>query len=309
MALEIDAYIDRRRLKRQLALWRLAAIGMLLGLVLVLAEDLLGVDGLVGGGKPYVARLDITGVVTDNRERLERIAAIAKDEGAKALIIAIDSPGGTVVGGEALHRALRDVAKQKPVVAVLGTVAASAGYMVAVAADHIVAQEGTLTGSIGVIFQTAEITGLLEKLGIEPLTVKSGTLKAVPSPFEPLTPAGRTATQAIVDDIQRMFLAMVRERRGLSEAAIGPYGDGRIVTGRQAVEARLADAIGGEREARAWLAEARSVPASLPVRDVNPRDDFARFRDMASVFARKIVFPERLTLDGVIAVWHPDLRG
>ncbi|MSO76619.1 MAG: signal peptide peptidase SppA [Alphaproteobacteria bacterium] len=309
MALELDAYIDRRRLKRRLAAWRLAAVAALLFLVFVLVDDMVGIDGLLPGGRSYVARLDVNGIITDNRDRLDRLNAVAKDDGAKALIVAIDSPGGTVVGGETLYRALRDVAARKPVVAVLGTVAASAGYMTAVAADHIVAQEGTLTGSIGVIFQTAEITGLLEKLGVEPLTVKSGALKAVPSPFERLTPGGRTATQTIVDDIQRMFLGLVLSRRGLSEAALAPYADGRIVTGRQAVDANLADTIGGEREARRWLAEVHQIPATLPVRDVQPRDDFMRLREMASALARKIVFPERLTLDGLIAVWHPDGRG
>ena len=243
-------------------------------------------------------------------DRTRTVRQIGDDASAKALILRIDSPGGTVVGGESLYRHLRAVAEKKPVIAVLGEVAASGGYMVALAADHIVAREGTLTGSIGVIMQTTDITGLLAKLGIEAEAIKSGPLKAVPSPVERLTDEGRAATRRLVDDMYQMFTAMVAERRGLPLPRAIELADGRVYTGRQARAAGLVDSLGGEEEARAWLAE-RGISRRLPSRKIEiERDDefWPRLvRSTVQAVTGKTYLSERLTLDGLVALWHPDL--
>jgi protease-4 len=304
MTLDSDAYVDRRRLKRGLLFWRLAALA---------AAAVAAVVGLARFDghyllTDYVARLEVDGLILQDPRRDEMLAGIAGDDLVKALIVRIDSPGGTFVGSEALHRALRRVAEAKPVVAVMDGVATSGGYMAAVAADHIVAARGTITGSIGVIFQTADVTGLLDKIGIKPETFKSGPLKAQPNPFEPVSPAVREATEGFVRELHGMFVDMVAERRGLDRPQVAAIADGRIFSGRHAVDLKLVDSIGDEAEARDWLSESRSVARTLPVRKVALKRERELWREMFDETVGKALFSERLRLDGAIAVWHPSLR-
>ncbi|MBM3580936.1 MAG: signal peptide peptidase SppA [Alphaproteobacteria bacterium] len=304
MTLDSDAYVDRRRLKRGLLFWRLAALA---------AAAVAAVVGLARfDGRylltDYVARLEVDGLILHDPRRDEMLADIAGDDRVKALIVRIDSPGGTFVGSEALHRALRRVAEAKPVVAVMDGVATSGGYMAAIAADHIVAARGTITGSIGVIFQTADVTGLLDKIGIKPETFKSGPLKAQPNPFEPVSPAVRETTEGFVRELHGMFVDMVAERRGLDRPQVAAIADGRIFSGRHAVDLKLVDSIGDEAEARDWLSESRSVARTLPVRKVALKRERELWREMFDETVGKALFSERLRLDGAIAVWHPSLR-
>jgi len=305
MALESDLLIDRRKLKRGLAFWRAAAVIAVLGAVALVARDSGPAQSLLGSS---VARLTVSGVITEDRERDQAIAAIGADRNVRALIVAIDSPGGTVSGGEALHRALSAVAVQKPVVAVMGGTAASAGYMVALPAERIFARQSTVTGSIGVLMQTTEFAGLLESLGIRAEALTSGPLKDQPSPFRPLTEEGRAALNAVIQDLYTQFVAMVAAGRRMEEAQVRPLADGRVFTGRQAMAAGLVDAIGGEAEARAWLAAEKGVPANLPVREV-ARDEADRLIPRLLRDARKALVSERLSLDGLMAIWHPSLVG
>jgi protease-4 len=306
MPLDADLLVDRRRLKRQISVWRALAV---VALAAVIGA---GIGRAKLFGERHVARLSVNGIITDDPDRTRAVIAAGKDSDVKALIVRIDSPGGTVVGGETLFRELREVARQKPVVAVMGELAASGGYMIALAAERIFAREGTITGSIGVIMQTTDVTGLLEKLGVSTEAIKSGPFKAVPSPLEPLTEKGREVTRQLVDDMYGMFVEMVAEGRGMERAKALELADGRVYTGRQAKGLGLIDAIGGEDEARGWLAEAKGVSRSLPVRELKiPREDEEWSEWMGGALARltgKTYLSERLKLDGLVAVWHPDLR-
>ncbi len=306
MAIDADILTDRRRLKRRLLLWRTLAIIAVMALAAAAFGRFAGIGGL--GGTDYIARLSVTGVIVDDERRHRLLERIADDRNVKALIVRIDSPGGTVVGGEALHASIRAVAEKKPVVALMGQVATSAGYMVAIAADRIFAHKGTITGSIGVILQTTELTGLLDKLGIATEAIKSGALKAAPSPFEPMTPEVRRVTQALVTDIHEIFVSLVAERRALGLEDLRPLVDGRVFTGAAAVRNRLIDAIGGEAEAKAWLNQERNIDLGLRVRDVKPARKIDRWLDFLDALDRKTMFSERLTLDGLVSVWHPALR-
>lgn len=303
MAYDSDVLVDRRRMKRSLVFWRSLAIAALIAFVVAAVGRF---AGFAGGD--YVARLSVAGVIVNDPARLQLINRLANDGNAKALILRIDSPGGTVVGGEALYKALRDAAEKKPVVAVMDQVGTSAAYMIALATDRIFVHEGTITGSIGVILQTTEITGLLEKIGVSSKAIKSGPLKAVPSPFEPLTPEGRKATQVLVDDIFAMFVDMVVKRRRLSPDKAREVTDGRVFTGRMAVKNGLVDEIGGERQARKWLNTEKRISLRLPVREVRVRREVEDLFDDLRGLAQKTVFSERLTLDGVVSVWHPGLN-
>lgn len=301
MSLDPDRLLDRRRLKRGIAVWRALAVAALAALALGGAAIF-----LPGDGGERVARLWISGLIVDDPERDEIIAALRDDDAVKAVVMRLDSAGGTAVGGEALHLSLRSLAEAKPVVAVLGTTATSAAYMAALAADRILAREASLTGSIGVLFQTAEFTALLEEIGIRAEAIRSGPLKGKPAPFERLDEGTRQAVTGMVADIHEYFLRLVMERRALDRETALALADGRVFTGNQAVEAGLVDAIGGEDEARAWLARARGVPATLPADDVAPRDEGGLVGLLGAALER---FPpvRRLALDGLTAVWHPDL--
>ena len=303
MALDADYLIDRRRLKRRLSFWR--GLGILA--VLLAALTAFGRFSDFGDGD-YIARHTVQGLITDDIRRHRALVAIAKDENARALIVRIDSPGGTVVGGEALYRSLRAVAGKKPVIAVLGGLATSAGYMAAIAADRVVARRSTITGSIGVVMHTTEVSGLLQKLGIGAETIRSGPLKAMPSGFEKLTDDGREVLQELIADSHRMFLDLVAERRGLEGAALQKIADGRVLTGRQALDAKLVDLIGGESEALAWLEAEKGVVEGLPIRDVGRGGRLAKLLDRAASMGERTIFSERLTLDGLVSVWHAGIR-
>ena len=302
MSLDADYVVERRRLKRRLTFWRVLGVVALVAAVVAAAGrfDL-------RRQQDHVAKIAIDGLILDDPARDEAMKEVADDDKVKALLVKIDSPGGTYVGGEALYESLRQVGEKKPVVAIMGTTATSAGYMSALGSDHIVARSSTLTGSIGVILQTADVTGLLDKIGIKSVVVKSGPLKAQPNPLEKFLPAARKATEAIIADYFDMFVTLVAERRSLSREQVLKLADGRVFSGRQAKKAGLVDALGAEPEARKWLSETHKIADSLPVKEVKVKHEDEPWRDLFDSMIGKVMFSERLSLDGVIALWHPDL--
>lgn len=301
MALETDLLIDRRRLKRRLALWRAGAVLLLLAGAVALAAT--RIDAPFGRG--HVVRLPIEGFISDDRRLAEAIDKLAKDDQAKALIVSIDSPGGSVGGGEMLHAALLRLRDSKPVVAVMRGTAASAGYMTAVAAERIWARESTVTGSIGVLLQTFDGSELLGRLGLRTDAIISGPLKDQPSPFHPMSPEGRVALQGVIGDMYDQFVGMVVAGRKLPEDKVRALADGRVFTGRQALAAGLVDAIGGEQEARAWLAAEKQVSGDLPIRDLETRGRAERLIGAAWNGVAKTVVSEWLGVDGLRLLWQP----
>jgi protease IV len=302
MTLEADLLIDRRRLKRRLSFWRAAAV-----LLLVAGAALLGTRATDTPlpGAAHLSRLTVEGFIGDDRKVIEALDRIRKSPSNRGVIVAIDSPGGSVGGGEALYAALNRVRQAgKPVVAVLRGTAASAGYMTALASDRIFAREGTVTASIGVLLQSFDASGLLDRLGVRPEVLASGPLKAQPNPFQPLTPEGREAVMRLITDLHDQFVARVVAGRGLDEEAVRAVADGRILTGRQALERKLVDAIGGEPEARAWLAAEKGVPEDLPVRDVQTSSTAERLLRSAFRGVAKTVLSEWLGVDWWWPVWQ-----
>jgi protease-4 len=312
VTLETDLLLDRRRLKRRLFLWRVVALLAVVG-ALLLAVDR---DGELKLARDHVARLTLSGTITEDRKMVDALAVLARDPTAKALLVVIDSPGGTVSGGESLHHAIARVGREMPVVAVMGATAASAGYMVALPAERIFAREATLTGSIGVKLMLPEFSGLLEKLGVGDNSLASGPLKDEPSLARPLSPAGRAVMQGIVADMHEQFTAMVAAGRRMEPARVAELADGRAYTGRQALKLGLIDAIGGEREAREWLAEAKKVPATLPARDVGKRGWAERALGderaeglLPALFGALMKSLLSQRLDGGWAIWQPEQLG
>jgi protease-4 len=303
MSLETDLLIDRRRLKRRITVWRMLAVLALIAAALVVWR---GQAGTLGGAR--VARLTVSGIITQDRKLNDAVAKLAADNRVKALIVEIDSPGGSVAGGESLHDAIAQVAAKKPVVVVMDGIAASAGYMIAVPAARIFAQASTLTGSIGVLLPTGEASGLLKTLGVSVDDITSGPLKDQPSFTKPMTPEGRAVLQGLVMDMYDQFVEMVATGRHMDPDKVRQLGDGRAYTGRQALKLGLVVAIGGEHAARAWLATERDVPTTLPVDEVSIDGLAARMfaGSLSELFATawKSVFSQGVMLDGAWAVWQ-----
>lgn len=317
MALRADDLIDRRRLRRKLTFWRVVALGIVALGVIALSAWFYR-DDLGGSAVDHIAKVKIEGTITEDEELLDRLDRVAKAAHVKGVILSIDSPGGTTVGGEAIFEAVRRVAAEKPVVAQVGTLAASAGYMIASASDHIVARQSSIVGSIGVLVQFPDVTGLMEKIGVKLEGVKSSPLKAEPSPFTPTTDEARAMLRALVMDSYDWFVGLVEDRRPLTHAEVLAVADGSIFTGRQALQRKLVDALGGEEVAIAWLAT-KGVDKELAVIEwAKPSSGVFGSMTLAQAagavlsggqlspdLARKLG-ADRLFLDGLLSLWHPD---
>lgn len=269
-----DYLVDRRRLSRQITVWRTAAFA-----VAALAIIGLGLrfGAWPGGAGAHIARLTISGVITGDEATLKLLRAIDKSKAA-ALVLTISSPGGTTEGSEVLYDEIRRVAAHKPVVAVVQTMAASGAYVAALGADRIFVHGNSMVGSIGVLVQFPNVSGLMDKVGVKLESIKSSPLKAAPNGMEPTSDGAREAMAAVVSDSFDWFKALVKERRQMTDEELARVDDGRIFTGRQGLKLKLADEQGGEREALAWLKSAKGVDSNLPVREWRPEHPFAGWK-------------------------------
>lgn len=310
------AIADRRSLRRKLSFWRIVALVMLIGIGFAFYRIALG--DRAGAAVPHVARVEISGLITDNKELLERLDRIADSSQAKALIVSISSPGGTTYGGERIFKAIRHVAEKKPVVSDIRTLAASAGYMIASAGDQIVAGESSITGSIGVIFQYPQLDEVMKKVGVSLEEIKSAPLKAEPSPFHPASEEAKAMIRNMVMDSYGWFVDLVADRRKLPREEVLKLADGAIFTGRQALNVKLVDKLGGEADIRAYL-ESRGVSKDLPIVDWKERGSSSSFwfaGALAELFRQtglgEAIMPEalrlfgtdKLFLDGLVSVWQ-----
>jgi protease-4 len=315
--IEAETVIERRRLRRKLTVWRLAGVVLAVLLIALLVS---GSERMAGSGSflPHIARVQVSGIITDDQKMQDLIDKVGKSDRVKAVILDINSPGGTTAGGEAMYDAVRRLAEKKPVVAVCGTLATSAAYIVALATDRIFVYGNTITGSVGVIFQWADVSELMHTLGVKVEEVKSGPLKAVPNPFEPTDEKGRALAEEMVQEAKVWFVDLVGKRRNIEPASVPGLTDGRVYSGRQAVAFKLVDEIGDEKEAKRWLQKERNVAPGLSVVDWKPRAEsggilswlFGAIASELGVSADKLVslfgqVSEGLRLDGLVSLWHP----
>lgn len=312
-----DALIDRRRLRRKVTFWR--AVAFVVALCAIVAAGLAQTDVLGTSGGDHIAKVRIEGTITEDQKLLERLKTIAESDTVKAVVINIDSPGGTTAGGEAIYEAVRKISENKPVVAQIGTLAASAGYMIASAGDHIIARQSSIVGSIGVIVQYPNVTELLGRIGVTVEDVKSSPLKAEPSPFNVTSAEERAMLERMVRDSFDWFVDLVAERRPLDRAGVLELADGSVFTGRQSLERKLVDALGGEAEAVAWLKD-QDIAEDLEVIEwKRPRNvGLLSIQSVAGYLASRLlgvsldttdiaeaIQNEPLFLDGLVSVWHP----
>lgn len=319
MSSDADLLADRRSLRRKLTLWRVLAV---LGVIVaaVVGGFAWKGDGTGSLSSPHIARITISGFISGDRRTLDLIKSVEDSKSVSAVVLRVDSPGGTTSGSEALHTALRQLAAKKPMVAVVDGLAASGGYIAAMGADRIVARQTSLVGSIGVLFQFPNVSQLLDTVGVKVESIKSSPLKAAPSGFEPTSPEAREALQRVVNDNYAWFKDMVRDRRHLAEGEVATVSDGRVHSGRQALNLKLIDQIGGEQDAIAWMEREKSVTKDLKVRDWRRRSESSSFGlwslaeamargagldALAATIARAADQPVGLRLDAPLALWQP----
>lgn len=312
-----DYLVDRRLLQRRLSFWRVAAFAALIVLIGAIG---LRFSGAIGPTNltPHIARLSITGFISGDRGTLKLIDQISKSN-AKAVILSIDSPGGTTTGAEVLYDAIRRLAAKKPVVAVVGNMAASGAYVAALGADRIVAHGNSLVGSIGVLIQYPNIAGLLDKVGVKIDAVKSSPIKAEPSGYEATSPEVRQVLTSLVNDSFVWFKNLVQKRRNLSDSELAAVDTGRVFTGRQGLGVKLIDQLGGEREAVNWLVHKKGIPSGLPIRDWKGGTSFERlgilgssariaevlgFSGLAGVLNQAAAYKDTRLLDGLLSIWQ-----
>ncbi|WP_341792831.1 MULTISPECIES: signal peptide peptidase SppA [unclassified Rickettsia] len=266
MNISPDYLIERRQKKSQLLIWKLIAILLIIVLVAILGKNFISKDNL-SINQEYIASILIDGIILEDAKRDKKLKKIINDTQIKALIVNVNSPGGTVVGSEKIYNILRKISEKKPVVIVMGTMAASGGYLISLGGDYIVSHNGTITGSIGVILQTAEVTDLAEKLGIKFISFKSGELKAVPNPTEKVTEAVRIAIMENIYDTYDYFIELVVLRRKIPLVEVKKIADGRIYSGRQALKLNLVDSVGSEDTALKWLYDVRKISPELEIKE------------------------------------------
>lgn len=304
MPLSADALLDRINLKNQITRWRALAL-----IFAVLAMVALFATGKTAKklGEPYIARVSYEGIILDDQKHYKLLDELAENSNVKAVILWLDTPGGSAVGGEETYLRIKNLATKKPVVAVMRSVAASAGYMIALGSDQVFAREGTITGSIGVIIEAAEVTELADKIGIKPVIVKSSKLKSTLSPFEKATPESLAVVQQLIDDFYQRFVEMVAISRNLPKEQVVKLADGRVYSGRRAVELKLVDAIGGENDAVMWLEKNRNIQKNMKIVDEKVQEPLDFLEKINQSVFGKFFQNSRIKLDGLVAMWHPDM--
>jgi len=322
MSLDADLIVDRRRMRRKLTFWRALTVIVVILAIAAIASAWADRAGFAGAGS-YIARVTIKGLIRDDEERVKQLDKLAQSSAARAVIVHVDSPGGTTAGSEQLYDSLMRLKAKKPLVIVVDGLAASGGYITAIAGDHIVAKQTSIVGSIGVLFQYPNVGDLLGKIGVKVESIKSSPLKAAPNGFEPTSPEARAVIESLIKDSYAWFKGLVQTRRHLSDEELETVADGRVFTGHQAIGLKLVDELGDEQAGIAWLAKEKNIDAKLPVHDYQLHD---RFRDLPFLHAMAaaaldaagfgtlarhlddwgaIQAVERLNLDGLLALWHP----
>jgi protease-4 len=319
-SLPSDYLVDRRQLRRKLSFWRVAAFVCLIIAVAVAGFRFLG-SNLTSKLTPHIARLSITGLITGDRKTLALIEDIGKSSNVSAVLVSIESPGGTTTGAERLYDALRKLSAKKPVVSVVGTMAASGGYIAALGTDQIVSRGNSIVGSIGVLFQYPNVGKLLDKVGVKMEEIKSSPLKASPNGYEDTSPEARAALASLVSDSFEWFKSLVKDRRKMTDQELAAVDDGRVFTGRQGVGLKLVDQIGGEQEAIEWLVKDRGVHKDLPVRDWTEKKSLgslgvlgfsAHFAEWLGLpeLSRTLNYGQQISdtrlLDGLVSIWQFD---
>ena len=234
-----------------------------------------------------VALVRVTGVIIDSTEVIEELKGYSKDASVKAIVLRVNSPGGGVAPSQEIYEELVKIKEKKKIVVSMGSVAASGGYYIASPADKIVANAGTLTGSIGVIMEIPNVSGLMEKIGVSTQVVKSGKHKDIASVFKTMTPEEKKILQTVLDDVHDQFIEDVSTARGMKSEDVRKLADGRIFTGRMAKEAGLVDELGNLQDAIMLAGELTGIEGEPEV--IEKKDEFSFFDLLKGEFRGRLM--------------------
>ena len=285
--------------KRNLIIKRFAIV--LVSIILILSFFL-----FTSKKEGFIASISIEGIISNPEETLNDLENINKSASAKALLVNINSPGGTFVSSKELYDKIKEISKKIPVVTYMREMATSGGYLVSLASQKIFSNIGTITGSVGVILQTAEITKLLEKIGVNPIVIKSGELKATPNPLEGISENDSKYLNDVVKSMQSEFLSLLSKNRNIESKTLEIISDGRILTGKQAKELNLIDFIGSKSDAIQWLKDEAKLPSDIDILDFSKENQYEKLINMR-LFDKNLNFLKNNIYSGFLAIWDPKL--
>ncbi len=276
--------------------WKRVFWMLLAGLVMFMIGKAI-VPELLEAGKEGVAIVRVEGPIMDSSQAVEELQVFGDDPLVKAIVVRIDSPGGGVAPSQEIYNAVKRVRREqnKTVVASMGTVAASGGYYIAVATDRILANPGTLTGSIGVIMQMANFQELLEKVGVKSVVVKTGKFKDLGSPFRPMAEEDRELLESVMHDTLSQFIEAVADGRSMDAAEVEVLADGRVFTGRQAKSVLLIDEIGDLHDAIKLAGELGGIEGTPRVVETQKPFSFQEFLESTFLGRIRNLAPSRFS--------------
>ncbi len=312
-----DSLVERRKLRRSRTMWRVLTVVLFAALGLAVVANTTGLMDRIAGPGEHVARVELSGFIDFDDEFIDLIEEIEEDEDVKAVILRVNSPGGLSVAGETIYTALRALGDEKPLVAVVDGVGTSAAYLAASASEHIVARNNSVVGSIGVMAQFPDVSGLLETVGVTVYEIRSGELKAQPSMFNEPSEEALAELESLIADNFTWFVDQVAQRRGLDGAVIRGF-EGTVFTGSRGVQVGLVDTIGGEDEALDYLVEAHSLDDDIDIVDRAPDRPVAlgatgAVSNLVLGDGQSILFDaeqlqdsirDAMLLDGLMSLWH-----
>ena len=264
MSLDWQILEENKKKWYRKGIWR----GILISIILVITISLFLNFNHLSSNFSHIARISINGVIFDNSETIEIIDNLAKNDNVKSVIVRINSPGGSVVGSESLYVAINSLSQKKPVISLMGEIATSGGYIVALASNYILARKNTLTGSIGVIVENQNFSELSEKIGVSIDTTKSGKIKGGQNPLSPSDPLVKINNQKLVNYSFDWFISIIKKNRDINQSVIELVSDGRTLTGGMAMDLGLIDGIGSEKEALKYLEKKYPDFKGLPIIDI-----------------------------------------
>ena len=254
----------------------------------------------------FIAKISIQGIIQDRKDLIDQIDELAKNDNVKGLLSVINSPGGTYVGSKEIYDSIKEISKKIPTAVYMKEMATSGGYLVSLSSDKIYGNAGTITGSVGVILQTVDVSNLLDKLGINPIIVKSGELKAVPNPAEKISSEKLIYLEDLIQKMQKEFLGIVKTNRKVSDSIIEYISDGRVFTGKEAENLKLIDQVGNEKDAIEWLRNEAGLDENVRVKDLSSERNIENILNF-SFLKKKINYFNQNFYNGFIAIWTPGI--
>ncbi len=256
--------------------------------------------------KNFIGKVHLEGIINDKNELIKQLNDISQNKNIKGLLIVVNSPGGTFVSSKEILDTLAKISAKIPTSAYMREMGTSGAYLASLGTNKIFANQGTITGSIGVILQTAQLTSLLEKIGVKPIVIKSGELKATPNPLEKIDEEKIIYLKKIIEQLQKEFISIVEQKRNLNKTTLGKISSGRIFTSKQALELNLIDFIGNETDALNWIIEEGNLDQKIDVIELDKKNSL--FSLMNNTFFKNSLKPFNLNLNsGILAIWTPGL--